>query len=177
MPHVDGILKEVLVKQIGGNIHDMGIVINELPKELFYQKNFPRVPKLDRDGEPTGNLKRDRAVGKITNELKPGISYSQTGDGGYVIDIKNQEGEQRFRELSSYIMAHLPPGSASPKFDFICVEPGNPSSPPKPTNQLPRVQLPVSSPPVSSNEDAVQASPSTLAKRRGRPKKVETHAK
>lgn len=168
-------LKDVLIIQVGGNFHDLAIVVNELPKNLFYHKNFPRVPKLDRDGEPTGNLKRDRAVGKIADELKPGIKMSPAFKGGFVIDIQNQEGEQRFRELSSYITTNLPAGTTAKRFEPLCVEPGNPSSPPRPISQLPRVELPVSSPPVSSNEDAVQASPSTLKRGRGRPK--ASHAK
>lgn len=175
MSEVTGILKDVLIKQIGGNVHDLGIVVNELPRDLFYHKNFPRVPKLDRDGEPTGNLKRDRKVGKIKDELKPGVTLSQTGDGGYVINIQSQEGQQRFKELSSYVVHMLPVGTAMPKFDFICVEPGNMSSPPKPISELPRVELPVSSPPVEEKSSAVQASPSNLAQPLVRRKR--THAK
>ncbi len=175
MSEVTGVLKDVLIKQIGGNVHDLGIVVNELPKNLFYHKNFPRVPKLDRDKEPTGNLKRDRAAGKIADELKPGIKVSQTGDGGFVINIHNQEGEQRFREISSYITSNLPAGTAQPRFDYICTEPGNASSPPKPVAQLPRVELPVSSPPVEEKSSTVQAPSSTLATPLRKQKK--THAK
>jgi len=177
MSNLDGILKDVLLKSIGGNIHDMVLIVNELPESLFYILNYPRVPKLDRDGYPSGDLIRDRKSPKTSKELKPGITASQTGDGGFVFDTMTNAGEERFAEVSAHIRGLLPRDVPIPQMIPYAVEPGTMSSPPLQRHQIPRVELPVSSPPVEAKASTVQASPSNLQetpKKRGRPAKIRS---
>ena len=157
---VIGILQDVLIKEIGGSIHDKVQVINELPKSLLFIKGHPKVPKINKDGETTAELKEDRQV--WVDVLKDGIKPSQTGDGGYVFEIGTNAGRERLAEIDQYVLAALPREAGVPRRDFICIEPGDAKSPPKQRNQFPRVELPVSSPPVEEKSSMTQTSPSTL---------------
>lgn len=167
------IIKDVLIKEIGGNMHDKVQVVNELPKNLLYVTGHPKVPKINRDGDFTSELKEDRNT--WIDVLKDGIKPSQTGDGAYVFDVATGAGKERLAEIDQYILATLPREAGVPHREFICAEPGDAKSPPKPRNQFPRVELPVSSPPVEVQASMTQASPSNLETlvqpKRGRPKK------
>lgn len=165
---LDGILKDVLIKQIGGNTHDLVFVVSELPRSLFYTKAWKKVPKMDRDGYPTGNLISSRTE-KILG-LKPGIKFSQTGDKGFVFDSMSNEGRERLAELDRFIFDTLPPNATIPHREAYCREPGNMTSPPRAKHELPRVEMPVSSPPVEVKTSTVSASPSNLLVKRSKRK-------
>ena len=174
MTETIGILKDVLIKAVGGSMHDMVQVVNELPKSLLYERGYAKKPRMDRDGYPTGYMVEDKT--KPIDVLKDGIKISQTGDGGYVFDMGTGISKERLAELDQFILKSLPREAAIPHREYICIEPGNKSSPPKPRNQFPRVELPVSSPPVEDKTSMIQDSPSVLEplthNRRGRNKSL-----
>ncbi len=172
---IEGVLKDVLVKEVGGNMHDKVFIVNELPRSLFYTTAPKMIPKIDRDGYPTGDMVPD--LKNKQEVLKEGITLSQAGDNGYVFDCSTNAGRAELEVVDRYISSMLPASVRPAPREFYCSEPGNYTSPPRPLHQLPRVELPVSSPPVEESSSMVQASPSTLKeapkKRRGRPAKVK----
>lgn len=160
---VEGVLKDVLIKEVGGNMHDKVFVVNELPKSLLFIKHYPWMPEINKmTGKLEGKLIRNRQAGRIIDELKPGIKVSQTGDGGFVFDSGMNEGRERLTELDKYIATNLPKESPILKREIYSREPGNPGSPPRMKHELPRVVLSVSSPPVAAQTATVQGQPSIL---------------
>jgi len=156
---LDGVIKDVLIKEVGGSMHDMVFVVNELPVKKLFIKAWKKIPKVDRDGDFTGRLVRSKSEKILA--LRPGITVSQTGDGGFVFDTMTNAGRDVLLELDRFIADTLPINTTIIRREAYCREPGNVKSPPRQKHELPRVELPVSSPPVVANAAMVQPSPSS----------------
>ncbi len=157
------VLKNVLIKEVDGTkVGDKVFFVDNLPKNLLYQKVIARV--ID-PNSPTG----DRLVpeytlaangqrvptGRKVDELRPGIEFSQSGDDAYVFETQYIEAKYRLADIDAYIKSVMPVTERIPAREPYASQPGLMSSGTRPLHTLPRVVLPEPvSPPV---EQTVQA--------------------
>jgi len=148
------ILPEVRIKLTKGSSGDNVIIIENIPKDMLYTKTRKMVPRLDRDGELTG-------------ELKPGMEFQEVlreklemgGDGFIHFEIRNPGVQLIYRSIMNYVEKSLPRGELIPKPVKYSSMPGHPMANPIGLEQVPRVVLPVSSPPSVQKTVEVGAPP------------------
>lgn len=162
------VLKNVLIKEVDGSrLGDKVFIIDNLPKSLLYKQAIKLMVDFT---TPQQNLvpefqldERGRKIptGAKTDELLPGIELSQTGDGGYVFFVQNNEGKMRLADIDRYLQATMPVSERVPVRIPYSSQPGTLSASPRPLDQLPRVVLPAPVSPPSKDVQAAAPSPSS----------------
>jgi len=147
-------VKDVLIKEVRGG-GDRVFIINKLPKDMLY--------RVGRDMIPIGQQQYLQPSGAVTDDLLPGVEMSQTGDGGYVFFIRNQEGKQRLAVIDEYVRTHWPSNRPLPKREYYAYQGRNPMSPPRPLSMILRVELPVSPPADDKSAASGQPSPTQVS--------------
>jgi len=147
------ILPEVKLKVCYGGNGDFVLIVENLPKEFIYRTVKEKIPKLDREGDFTGELK----VGKLDIEVpKEKITMDQTKNDFFLFEARNSESMGLYKAIIAYVERILPRSEIIPKAIPYSSMPGTPSAPPVSDTQIPRVVLPVSSPP-SEEKPSVEA--------------------
>lgn len=141
------VIKEALIKECGNMYHDKVFIVENLPKKFLYERTAKLIHRVDKEGNRDGYYTPD-PNGETEYTLLPGIEMSQTGDGGYVFWKGVLESENRLKDLDRFIERSLPRDMRIPARIVYAQQTGNPSSPPIPVNQIPRVQLPAPVEPV-----------------------------
>lgn len=139
-------LNNVLIKLMRGGFTDRVLFIDNVPSEMFYEMQNPRkcvgegqaqhwVPDFDKEKVPT---------------LYPELQLSQTGDGGIVFNLDNEQSKHRFLALERYIKSVYPVNQVPPEPVVYSTDASDQSAPTLALSQVPRVVLPVLSPTGSS---------------------------
>jgi len=138
------ILPEVKIKLCKQGAGDSVIIIENLPKEFIYRRKPLRAPKLNRDGEFTGELVNMKDTEDAVHEK---LSVDQSGRGFIHFEIRNAEVMDMYKRIMDYVETSIPRGEIIPRPVPYAAMPGHPMSPPINDDQIPRVTIPISSPP------------------------------
>lgn len=138
---VEGVLKEVLIKECGNSFHDKVFVVENLPKKFLFEKTAKLIPVVDKEGFKDGSVAPDPS-GEMIETLYPGIEKSATGDGGYVFWMESEDAKQRLQDIDRYIDRTLPRDARLVRRVLYAQLVGESSSPPMPYHQIARVVLP-----------------------------------
>ena len=143
------LIKNVLVKLIMGGSTDRVLFIDNIPEELFYEMRHPKKVAMVNDNPNTQYWTEDKTKEKIPT-LYEEIALSQTGDGGLVFNMENNNAKSRWESVTRYITSHYPSNKVPPKAVPFATSPKDPRSPALALSEVPRVVLPVLSPSVNS---------------------------
>ena len=138
---MEEIMKEVLLKAIIGGGSDKVVIVENLPKRLFYTKAPKRVPQMI-----NGYASESETLivpGEFVDELLEGIEHSQTGDGGYVFNLNFNKSEERFKDVMDYVKKHTPKDHDRVELIPYAQDPTDSRSNPLPLSQIPRIKLPM----------------------------------
>jgi len=137
------LLKDVLVKLMREGFTDRVMLIDNIPEELFYEMRHPLKISL-RDNQPhTAMWTPDLNKEKIPT-LKEHIKASQTGDGGLVFNIGNENARILYAAVTRYIKTMDPLNDTEAVVNSV--DPSDSASPVLALSKVPRVVLPVLSP-------------------------------
>ena len=139
-------LKEIRLKEARGNSGDMVMVVENLPWDLIYRKVPKLVPELNELGKNTGKVIPD--VKQQVNGLLPGMERSKNGDDFIVFQRRRDDSKRALEKIMKYIDRVLPRYAETPEMVPYALEAGEPRSAPKTIDQIPRVVLPLPSPPA-----------------------------
>lgn len=154
LPEILPEAKLKLSKDAGG---DYVIVINNLPKKFLYRKGY--VPEVIKDERGIGTeYTKPSAIER--DELLPKLKEDQTGRGFVLFELRNSEVSQVYAAIMNFVERSLPRGELIPTPVKYSSDPEHPSASPIDDAQIPRVMLPVSSPPSAKAVEA--GTPSTL---------------
>lgn len=146
------LISNVLIKLIRGGFTDRVLFIDNVPEDMFYEMKHPRIcvgkgmeqhweADLSKPKEPT---------------LYPEINLSQTGDGGLVFDLDNEQSKHRYLALDRYMKMTLPNNKVPVEPIINAVDPTDTRSAALALSQVPRVVLPALSP--SESKETVAGS-------------------
>ncbi len=147
------LLKNVLIKLTKGGYVDRVMFLDNVPEDYFYHMAHPRV--CVGQGQQQ-HWEADSSKEKIPT-LHEELRLSQTGDGGIVFDMDNEQALSRWATLHRHIVASFPYGQKITEPAPYAMDPSDPRSMPLPQERIPRAVLPVLSPPTG-----VQANPSEV---------------
>ncbi len=143
------VLNNVLIKLIRGGFTDRVLYIDNVPEEMFYEMQYPRIcvgKGLEQHYEP------DMSKEKIPT-LYPELSLSQTGDKGIVFDLDNEHGKNRYLALDRYLKQVYPSNKLPAEPMVNSTDPMDSGAAALQLSQIPRVVLPALSP--SESQDSV----------------------
>lgn len=150
------LLKNVLLKLSRGGSTDRVIFVDNLPEDLLYSMQYPKVVALMRkDDTRTQYWTSDTTKPKVMT-LHEELKKSPVGDDGIVFNMDNNNAKDRWKAVDSYIKANYPSGKLPPAPKPYSVDPTDPRSAVLPLSEIPRIVLPVLSP--SDSSDAGNAS-------------------
>ncbi len=98
------LLQNVLIKLIRGGFTDRVLFIDNLPEEMIYELQYPRICVGEGQAQ---HYVPDTKQAKVMT-LYPELHLSQTGDGGIVFDLENEHGKNRYLALDRYIKGMYP---------------------------------------------------------------------
>ena len=136
------VLNNVLIKLIRGGFTDRVLFIDNVPEDMFYEMQFPRIC-LGKGQEQ--HYEPDLTQEKIPT-LYPEITISQTGDGGLVFDLENEGSKHRYLALDRYIKSVFPNNKLPAEPIVYSTDPQDQAAPALALSQVPRVVLPALSP-------------------------------
>lgn len=131
------LLKDVFIKVMWGGRPDSAFIVDNLPWDMVYRMEYPRAINKEK-----GVFEPDTTAEKVET-LLPGISLSQTGDGGLMFDAHNQESKLRLKTIDDYIRSVWDYKKPLPQRVPNAIQPSNSGSSPLPISMIPRVTLPV----------------------------------
>ncbi len=143
------LISNVLIKLIRGGFTDRVLYIDNLPEEMLYELQYPRIcvgKGLEQHYEP--DMTKERVM-----TLYPELTVSQTGDKGVVFDLDNEHGKNRFLALDRYIKTSYPNNRVPAEPAVNSVDPMDSGAAALQLSQIPRVVLPILSP--SESQDSV----------------------
>lgn len=143
------LLSNVLIKLIRGGFTDRVLYIDNIPEDMFYELQYPRVC-VGKGAEQhyEADLTKERVM-----TLYPELSLSQTGDKGIVFDVENEQSKQRFLALNRYIKMVYPNNKVPVEPVVNSVDPMDSAAAALDIQKIPRVVLPVLSP--SDSQESV----------------------
>lgn len=145
------LLKDVFIKVMWGGRPDTVFIVDNLPADMIYRLEHPRkINKESKVYEP------DVEADKVST-LLPGITLSQTGDGGFVFDATNNESKQRLKTIDDYVRSTWDYKKPLPQRVPNAIQPSNSASGPLPLALIPRVTLPVLAPATEEVQTPRQA--------------------
>jgi hypothetical protein len=157
------ILPEARLKICRQAAGDSVLIIENLPKRFLYRRIRKKVPIVDEaTGIATENMKVTSEWVDVPLEK---LRLSQDGLDFVHMEIRIPDVADIYARIMTYVESNVPRGEIIPKPIPYAAQPGHPMSPPIPLNHIPRVKIPVSSPPSAQ---AVEA---------GTPSKIQDEAK
>lgn len=153
------VMRSVLIKECNGSSKgDMVVYIDNLPKNLLYQKVKkmiidPNDPQQRMVPEYVIQDGRKVFTGAMTDELLPGIEESRNGDESYVFFTQYNEAKDRLADIDRYVRNNVPVAERVQQRIHYAMQPGVMTSGPIPLNTIPHIVLPA---PVSPPASAVQ---------------------
>lgn len=155
---MEEIFKEVLVKKCGNRRHDQVMVIENLPRKFLFEQTRKMIQRIDRDGYPDGTMVVDPS-GALIWTLYQGIEKSQTGDGGYLFWVGDQESENRLKDIMRYVDMSFPRDQRIPEFVDNAQMRGESNTGPIPYNMIPRLTLPIPETPKAPEPPPLRPAP------------------
>ena len=146
------LLSNVLIKLIRGGFTDRVMFIDNVPEDMFYELQHPRVA-VGKGQEQ--HYESDRTQPKIMT-LYPELHLSQTGDGGIIFDLENEHSKNRYLTLDRYIKMSFPSNKVPAEPVVHSTDPMDQSAPALELSKIPRVTLPALSP--SGSQEPVAGS-------------------
>ncbi len=146
------LLSNVFIKLIRGGFTDIVLFIDNVPEEMFYEMQYPRV--CVGEGQAQHYI-ADQTKAKIPT-LYPELSLSQVGDGGIVFDLDNDQSKNRYLALNRFIRSEFPSNKLPAEPIVYSVDPMDSGSPALELSKVPRVVLPSLSP--AGSKDSVDGS-------------------
>jgi hypothetical protein len=98
------LLKNVFIRLVRGGFTDRVIIIDNVPQEMFYELQHPRVA-VGKGQEQ--HWEADRTQTRVMT-LYPELSFSQTGDGSIVFDLENEHSKNRYLALDRFVKSVFP---------------------------------------------------------------------
>lgn len=141
------LISNVLIKLIRGGFTDRVLFIDNIPESMFYEMKHPRIC-VGKGMEQ--HFEADVTAEKIPT-LHDEIQLSQTGDGGLVFDLDNENSKHRYLAVERYIKMNHPTNSVPADPVINAIDPTDTRSPALALSQVPRVVLPTLSPSVSKD--------------------------
>ena len=149
------LLQNVLIKLIRGGFTDRVLFIDNLPEEMLYELQYPRICVGEGQAQHyTPDMKQAKVM-----TLYPELRLSQTGDNGIVFDLENEHGKNRFLALERYIKGVFPYNRLPAEPVVYSTDPMDSAAPALELSKIPRVVLPALSP----SEDKTPVAGSTTA--------------
>lgn len=136
------LIQNVLIKIIRGGFTDRVLYIDNVPEDMFYEMKHPKIA-VGKGMEQHWEL--DMTQPKVPT-LHDEITLSQTGDGGLVFDLDNEQSKNRFAVLDRYMKMTFPNNKVPAEPIINAVDPTDTRSPALALSQVPRVVLPALSP-------------------------------
>ncbi len=151
-------LNNVLIKLIRGGFTDRVLFLDNVPEDMFFELQYPRIC-VGKGAEQ--HYEADTSKEKIMT-LYPELVRSQTGDGGIIFDIENEQSKARFLALNRYIKSVYPNNKLPAEPVVNSVDPMDSAAAALQVSQIPRVVLPALSPSESQDSVAGEAIASAL---------------
>lgn len=151
------LLQNVLIKLIRGGFTDRVLYIDNLPEEMLYELQYPRI--CVGEGQAQHYIPDTKQPKVMT--LYPELRLSQTGDNGIVFDLENEHGKNRFLALDRYIKGMYPFNKLPAEPVVNSTDPMDQAAPALELSKIPRVVLPTLSP-SDSKESVVGSTTASL---------------
>jgi hypothetical protein len=139
------LLKNVFIRLVRGGFTDRVIIIDNVPQEMFYELQHPRVA-VGKGQEQ--HWEADRTQTRVMT-LYPELSFSQTGDGSIVFDLENEHSKNRYLALDRFVKSVFPNNRLPAEPVVYSTDPMDQSAPALELSKVPRVVLPTLSPSVA----------------------------
>lgn len=140
------VLNNVLIKLIRGGFTDRVLFIDNVPEEMFYEMQHPRI--CVGEGQAQHYI-ADVKQPKVPT-LYPELVESQTGDKGIVYDLENEHSKNRYLALDRYIKSVFPNNKLPAEPIVNSIDPMDSGAPALELSKIPRVVLPTLSPSVAN---------------------------